>query len=122
MKKALFGLVVFLSITAGLWCAYVVHELKSTIPSDWQLFKREFGHAGVLALIKPGDDYSDMRKTKGFDIVFRPVRAAGVDGYWQILVFYSDEESEVSHAYIEYCGGFSRLISKRKIIIEKTPN
>ena len=122
MKKALFGLVVFVSITAGLWCVYVVHELKSTLPPDWQLFKRQNGHAGVLALIKPGDDYSDMRKTKGYDIIFRHVRAAGADGYWQLLVFYSDEESEVSHAYIEYFGEFSRLISKQQIVIEKATN
>ena len=85
-------------------CLRVVQELKSTLPLDWQLFKRQYGHAGVLALIKPGDEYSDMRKTKGYDSISRHVRAAGIEGYWQILVFYSDEKSEVSHACIEYSG------------------
>ena len=121
-KPALFGVVVFISITAGLWCAYATHELKSTLPHDWLLLKQQDRHAGVLALIKPGDAYSDMRKTKGYDIISRPVQVAGIYGYWQILVFYSDEESAVSHAYIEYGGGFDRLMPKRKHIIEKISN
>jgi len=120
--RALFGLVVFVSIIAGVWCAYVVHELKATLPTEWQFFKRQDGHAGVLALIQPGDEYSDMRKTKGYDIITRHIWAADTEGYWQILVFYVDEESEVSHAYIEYGGGFDRLMPKQKTIIQKAPN
>lgn len=112
----------FTSVAAGLWCTYVVHELRATCPVDWLLLKREDSHGGVLALIKPGDFYSDMRKTKGYDIISRRVRAVGVDGDWRILVYYSDEESKISHAYIEYGGGFEGLMTRRKIIIEKESN